>query len=249
MQHPGTLRTKGAPSGTRTARAGRLTSRPAKTVQWTVFSPRESPRCVAGRQHLTGATRCTIPFGAGSAFARALRFASRGPVAKNAPLERFLNAPADGAPGTALRKRRAVFLLQHPGTLRTKGAPSRDKNSCAGDRRLRRKQGAGAGAAVAEAAARSRDASRCGNRNSYSAGRLASRPAKTVQWTVFRARVPPWPDWWERGLPPRIGQPAGESPMRGGQEEPDGGHKVHHPLRGGLSVRAGAPLRLAGTGR
>ena len=129
LQYPGMLRTKGAPSGTRTARAGRLTSRPAKTVQWTVFSPRESPRCVAGRQHLTGATRCTIPFGAGSAFARALRFASRGPVAKNAPLERFLNAPADGAPGTALRKRRAVFLLQHPGTLRTKGAPSRDENS------------------------------------------------------------------------------------------------------------------------
>ena len=114
MQHPGTLRTKGAPSGTRTARAGRLTSRPAKTVQWTVFSPRESPRCVAGRQHLTGATRCTIPFGAGSAFARALRFASRGPVAKNAPLERFLNAPADGAPRTALRKRRAVFVCSIP---------------------------------------------------------------------------------------------------------------------------------------
>ena len=71
------------------------------------------------------------------------------------------------------------------------GAPSEDENSCKGDRRLRRKQGAGAGAAVAEAAARSRDASRCGNRNSYSAGRLASRPAKTVQWTVFRARESP----------------------------------------------------------
>ena len=52
-------------------------------------SPRESPRCVVGRKNLTGATRCTIPFGAGSAFTRALRFASRGPVAKNAPPERF----------------------------------------------------------------------------------------------------------------------------------------------------------------
>ena len=53
------------------------------------LSPRESPRCVVGRKNLTGATRCTIPFGAGSAFTRALRFASRGPVAKNAPPERF----------------------------------------------------------------------------------------------------------------------------------------------------------------
>ena len=77
-------------------------------------SPRESLRCVAVRKNLTGATRCTIPFGAGSAFARALRFASRGPVAKNAPLERFINAPADGAPRTALRKRRAVFVCSIP---------------------------------------------------------------------------------------------------------------------------------------
>ena len=44
-------------------------------------------------------------------------------------------------------------------------ARSEDSNSCEGDRRLRRKQGAGAGAAVAEAAARSRGARRCGNRN------------------------------------------------------------------------------------
>ena len=58
---------------------------------------------------------CTIPFGAASAFAQALRFSSRGPVAKNAPQERFLNAPADGPPETALRKRRAVFCCVVPG--------------------------------------------------------------------------------------------------------------------------------------
>ena len=44
LQHPGTLRTKGAPSGTRTARAGRLTSRPAKTPLRGVFRARKSPR-------------------------------------------------------------------------------------------------------------------------------------------------------------------------------------------------------------
>ena len=65
-----------------------------------------------GRQDLAGEVTCTIPFGAGSAFAQALRFASRGPVAKNAPLERFLDAPADGAPETALRKCRAVFAYR-----------------------------------------------------------------------------------------------------------------------------------------
>ena len=47
-------------------------------------------------------------------------------------------------------KRRAVFLLQFPGTLRM-GAPSGTRTACCGgDRRLRREQGTGAGAAVAE---------------------------------------------------------------------------------------------------
>ena len=76
------------------------------TEAWGLFfciTPRESRRS------------CTIPFGAASAFAQALRFSSRGPVAKNAPQERFLNAPADGAPETALRKRRAVFCCVVPG--------------------------------------------------------------------------------------------------------------------------------------
>ena len=68
-------------------------------------------------------------------------------------------------------------------------ARSEDENSCEGDRRLRRKQGAGAGAAVAEAAARSRGARRCGNRNPQDG---AAAPEPTVRWTV--------------------GQPAGESP-------------------------------------
>ena len=47
-----------------------------------------------------------------------------------------------------------------------------DSNSCIGDRRLRRKQGAGAGAAVAEGKPRPRGADRCGYRNSYGARRL-----------------------------------------------------------------------------
>ena len=48
----------------------------------------------------TGIFCCAIPLaGAASAFAQALRLSSRGPVAKNAPQERFLYAPADGAPG------------------------------------------------------------------------------------------------------------------------------------------------------
>ena len=60
-------------------------------------------------------------------------------------------------------------------------ARSEDSNSCEGDRRLRRKQGAGAGAAVAEAAARSRGARRCGNRNPQDG---AAAPEPTVRWTV-----------------------------------------------------------------
>ena len=55
LRHPGTLRTDGAPSGTRTACAGRLTSRPAKTPLRGVFRARESPR---GTFRL--AARCTI---------------------------------------------------------------------------------------------------------------------------------------------------------------------------------------------
>ena len=46
---------------------------------------------------------------------------------------------------------------------------------------------------------------------------------KTVQWTIFRAQVPPRPDWPEKGL--------------------------YHPLRGWLMRRASACIRLAGTGR
>ena len=70
-------------------------------------------------------------------------------------------------------------------------ARSEDSNSCAGDRRLRRKQGAEAGAAVAEGKPRPRGAARCGYRNSYSAGRPTSRPAKTPLRGVFRARESP----------------------------------------------------------
>ena len=69
--------------------------------QWVLGS---SPRwCTKKyRNECCGIFLCTIPFGAGSCVAQALAFASRGPVAKNVPLERFLNAPADGAPETAL---------------------------------------------------------------------------------------------------------------------------------------------------
>ena len=88
---------------------------------------------------------CTIPFGAASAFAQALRFSSRGPVAKNAPQEHFLNAPADGAPETALRKRRAVFLLRRPGMLRTEGAPSPSGRLQCSRRRSASARGQGAG--------------------------------------------------------------------------------------------------------
>ena len=42
LQFPGTLR-RGAPSGTRTARAPRLAYRGAKTSRWGVFRARESP--------------------------------------------------------------------------------------------------------------------------------------------------------------------------------------------------------------
>ena len=57
-------------------------------------------------------------------------------------------------------------------------AAREDSNSCKGDRRLRRKQGAEAGAAVAEGKPRPRGAARCGHRNPYSARRPASRRAK-----------------------------------------------------------------------
>ena len=55
------------------------------------------------------------------------------------------------------------FYCYNPGSRA--GAPSEDENSCGGDRRLRRKQGAVAGAAVAEATSRPRGAGRCGHRN------------------------------------------------------------------------------------
>ena len=62
----------------------------------------------------TGIFCCAIPLtGAASAFAQALRLSSRGPVAKNAPQERFLYAPADGAPKKSRSKDRD-FLLRHP---------------------------------------------------------------------------------------------------------------------------------------
>ena len=60
-------------------------------------------------------------------------------------------------------------------------ARSEDSNSCGGDRRLRRKQGAEAGAAVAEAAARPRGASRCGHRNPYSARRPLRRAKRLLR--------------------------------------------------------------------
>ena len=62
----------------------------------------------------TGIFCCAIPLaGAASAFAQALRLSSRGPVAKNAPQERFLHAPADDAPKKSRSKDRD-FLLRHP---------------------------------------------------------------------------------------------------------------------------------------
>ena len=63
------------------------------------------------RNGCCGIFLCTIPFGAGSCVAQALAFASRGPVAKNAPQERFLNAPADGAPKKCLAEKQGIFLL------------------------------------------------------------------------------------------------------------------------------------------
>ena len=54
---------------------------------------------------------CTIPFGAGSCVAQALAFVSRGPVTKNVPQERFLNAPADAAPKTALHSVQGCFRM------------------------------------------------------------------------------------------------------------------------------------------
>ena len=84
----------GPPKGRRTMRAPqpvgprRLAYRRAKTVQWTILE-RKSLHSLIGRKG-----GCTIPFGAGSCVVQALAFASRGPVAKNAPQERFLNAPA-----------------------------------------------------------------------------------------------------------------------------------------------------------
>ena len=60
------------------------------------------------------AHECTIPYGAGSCCAAVrLAFASRGPVAKNSALHCFLNAPADGAPGskTCERFRLRIFFV------------------------------------------------------------------------------------------------------------------------------------------
>ena len=61
---------------------------------------------------------CIIPFGAGSCVAQALAFTSRGPVAKNAPQERFLNAPADGAPKKCLAEKQGIFLLRNIAEMR-----------------------------------------------------------------------------------------------------------------------------------
>src|SRR5699024_3603741 len=65
----------------------------------------------------------------------ALVFASRGPVAKNAPQERFLYAPADDAPKKS-RSEDRDFLLRHP--LRG-GLARRAARSCSprGDRSLK----------------------------------------------------------------------------------------------------------------
>ena len=70
------------------------------------------------------------------------------------------------------------------------GAPSEDENSCKGDRRLRRKQGAGAGAAVAEAAARPKGRWPMRAPQPVRVRRLLRR-AKRVQWTLFRVRESP----------------------------------------------------------
>ena len=71
-----------------------------------------------------------------------------------------------------------LFCCYSPG--RRVGADG-DSNSCGGDRRLRRKQGAEAGAAVAEAAARPRGAGRCGHRNPYSARRPLRRAKRLLR--------------------------------------------------------------------
>ncbi len=65
----------------------------------------------------------------------------------------------------SLTENAGLFFVAIIRNAATVCAPSEDENSCGGDRRLRRKQGAGAGAAVAEAASRPRGAGRCGHRN------------------------------------------------------------------------------------
>ena len=106
-----------------------------------------------------------------------------------------------GAPKRSLAGKQGFFLLFSLRESSTRCAIG-DENSCGGDRRQRRKQGAGAGAAVAEVESRAKGLRPMRAPQPVRARRPAYRRAKTVQWTVFRARVPVVPDWLERGLGP-----------------------------------------------
>ena len=89
----------------------------------------------------------------------------------------------------AVPKAAPVWALPFLFCMRFYGRQRGDSNSCKGDRRLRRKQGAEAGAAVAEGKPRPRGAARCGHRNPYSARRPASRRAKKPLRGFFRVRL------------------------------------------------------------
>ena len=70
-------------------------------------------------------------------------------------LERGLGPPTDGAPKRSLAGKQGFFLMFSLRESSTRCAIG-DENSCGGDRRQRRKQGAGAGAEVAEVESRAK---------------------------------------------------------------------------------------------
>ena len=91
-------------------------------------------------------------------------------------------------------KERGRFPTGHKNCFRT-------RNCCAGDRRLRRKQGAGAGPAAAEGKPRPRGAARCGCRGPVQGG------------APQRATNSPVDCWLARGRFPRVTKSA--YPLRG----------------------------------
>lgn len=100
------------------------------------------------------------------------------------PTPKARGSPPPAAAGSTLLG--VVFFILY--TI-LRDAAREDSNSCKGDRRLRRKQGAEAGAAVAEGKPRPRGAARCGHRNPYSARCLTSRRAKKPLRGFFRVRL------------------------------------------------------------